>query len=117
MLDDVCSTKTSAVIVDTGQDRYEFERRDKLDDPKTQAFNVVFVRHFQHGHPRDALQRNRSSLLEVGLGLRDESVAPKIEHDFCSGWEIWTMDESGDAPQYVEDIVPGRWGKVDLCFE
>ncbi|KAH0551127.1 hypothetical protein GP486_007529 [Trichoglossum hirsutum] len=117
MLDDICSTKASAVIVDTGQDRYELERQDKLNDPKIQAFNVVFVRHFQHEHPRDALQRNRSSLLEVGLGLRDESAAPKIEHDFCSSWAIWAMDESDDAPQHVEDVVPGRWGKADLCFE
>jgi hypothetical protein len=79
-------------------------------------FNIVFVRYFRHESPQQSLEKNSRMLLDVGLGLSEDSTDQPLQYDFSPGWEIHLMTEQRDNDPASIESVQAEWVMRDICF-
>ncbi|EXJ59004.1 hypothetical protein A1O7_06435 [Cladophialophora yegresii CBS 114405] len=109
-------TNVSALFLEVHDFRYELSRSSPSPSSKLDRFNTVFVRYFMHESPQESLRKNNSLLLDVGLGLSQDSDDPPLQHDFSPGWQIHLMTEQRDDSMAPIETVQAEWIEKDFCF-
>jgi hypothetical protein len=109
-------TDMPALFLEVGELQYELSRTSPSPSPTMDKFNFVFVRYFKHESPQETLEKNSRMLLDVGLGLSEDSTDQPLQYDFSPGWEIHLMTEQRDNDPASIESVKAEWVMRDICF-
>ncbi|KIW67605.1 hypothetical protein PV04_06843 [Phialophora macrospora] len=109
-------TDMSALFLEVGELQYELSRTNPSPPPRMDKFNMVIVRYFRHESPPESLEKNSRMLLDVGLGLSEDSGDHSLQYDFSPGWEIHLMTEQRENDSASIQSVQAEWVTRDIWF-